>query len=230
MSAWKRDVASGLIVLAPLLVLLFVANWLFDQIASLPLFSAIDPAWIRVVIAVVAFAVLVVSVGYLMRTTAGRLFESYLDNAMNRVPLVRVLYNASKLAVETALTGTDELRSPVRLEIWPGVRMTAFNTGRRTDDGREILFVPTSPNITTGFVVEVDPEDVQPTDERVEEALTRVLSAGFADENDDRGPFPADPIRAKDVDGADDSGDAEGTDVAVEKSDGGSTTGDESEP
>ena len=45
------------------------------------------------------------------------------------------------------------------------------------------MFLPTAPNITTGFVIEVDPDDITETDERVEEALTRVLSAGFGDQD-----------------------------------------------
>ena len=184
MSSWRRDFASGLVVLVPILVILFVVNWLYTQIASLPIIRDINqPFGFGVLIAIVVFAMLVLSVGYLMRTTAGRLFESGLDNVMNRVPLVRVLYNASKLAVETALTGTEDLQKPVRLEVWPGVRMTAFKTGKRTKDGREVLFMPTAPNITTGFVMEVEPEDFTETDERVEEALTRILSAGFAEED-----------------------------------------------
>jgi uncharacterized membrane protein len=61
--------------------------------------------------------------------------------------------------------------------------MTAFKTGKRTKDGREVLFMPTAPNITTGFVMEVESEDITETNERVEEALTRILSAGFAEED-----------------------------------------------
>ena len=183
MSSWRRDVASGLVVLVPILVILFVFNWMYTQIADLPVIRDIEPPIYGVVIAIVVFVMLVLSVGYLMRTTAGRLLEAGLDSAMNRVPLIRILYNASKLAVETALTGTEDLQKPVRLEPWEGMRMTAFKTGRRTDDGRDVLFMPTAPNITTGFVLEVDPDDYEATDERVEEALTRILSAGFADED-----------------------------------------------
>ncbi len=101
---------------------------------------------------------------------------------MNRVPLIRVLYNASKLAVETAVSGTDDLQKPVKVEPWNGMRMTAFKTGKVTDDGRVVLFMPTAPNITTGFVMEVEPEDITETGETVEEALTRVLSAGFGEQ------------------------------------------------
>jgi uncharacterized membrane protein len=183
MSSWRRDFASGLIVLAPILIILLVLNWFYNQLADLPVIENLPQPY-GVVVAVVVFLMLVLSVGYLMRTTAGRLVEGYLDRTMNRVPLVRIVYNASKLAVETALTGTDDLQKPVRIETWPGIRMTAFKTGKTTSDGKEVLFMPTAPNITTGFVMELDPEDVEPTDESVEEALTRILSAGFAEQRE----------------------------------------------
>jgi uncharacterized membrane protein len=186
MSSWRRDAASGLVVLVPVLVILFVLNWLYSQVADLPVVRTIPQPY-GVLVALVVFAMLVLSVGYLMRTTAGRIAERVLDGAMNRVPLIRVLYNASKLAVETALTGTEDLQKPVRVETWPGMRMTAFKTGKTTDDGREVLFIPTAPNITTGFVVEVESDRIEPTGESVEEALTRVLSAGFA-ENEEEAP------------------------------------------
>mgnify|MGYP006272422685 FL=1 len=191
MSTWKRDIASGLVVLLPLGILLFVVNWLYVRIIGLPLIDELDfaelgvPAelvpFTRILVALALIITLILAVGYLMRTTAGRVFEAMLDDTINRVPGLRVVYNASKLAVETALSGTDDLQQPVRLEIWNGVRMTAFKTGKKTQDGKVVLFMPTAPNITTGFVMEVDPERVEDTGEKVEEALTRVLSAGFAE-------------------------------------------------
>ena len=181
MSSWRRDFASGLIVLAPVIVILLVLNYLYSQIVDLPIIRGLREPF-GFFVAVIVFVMLVLSVGYLMRTTVGRLFETYLDAAMNRVPLIRVVYNASKLAVETAVTGTEDLQKPVKVEPWNGMRMTAFKTGKTTDDGRVVLFMPTAPNITTGFVMEVDPEDVTETDETVEEALTRVLSAGFGEQ------------------------------------------------
>lgn len=196
MSSWKRDFASGLIIVVPVLVILFVFNWLYDRLTGLPFPAVVvrgipDPAsgLLQVSLSVALFMAFVMAVGYLMRTTAGRVAEGYLDDLINRVPLVRVLYNASKLAVETALTGTEDLQKPVKLEPWEGMRMTAFKTGKTTDDDRIVLFMPTAPNITTGFVIEVDPDDVTPIDESVEEALTRVLSAGFGERNEETVPI-----------------------------------------
>ncbi|GAA0648325.1 DUF502 domain-containing protein [Salarchaeum japonicum] len=186
MATWKRDAASGLVVLVPLLLTLFVVYWIYSQIANFGLLGAIDPPALRVALAVVVFVGLVFAVGYLMRTAVGSVAEGYIDDTINRLPGLRVVYNASKMGVETVLSGgTGEFQKPVKVETWDGLRMTAFKTGKSTDDGREIVFIPTSPNITTGFVVEAEPEDIQELDESTEDALTRVLSAGFGEAHDD---------------------------------------------
>jgi uncharacterized membrane protein len=193
-NSWKRDIASGLVVLVPILLTAYVVAFVFQALAQIPFledaFPGLAPyqvAVARVLIILVIFALLVLSVGYLMRTTLGDVFERALDGVMNQLPGLRIVYNASKMAVETALSGTDDLQKPVKLETWNGMRMTAFKTGKTTDDGRDVLFLPTAPNITTGFVVEVDPGDYHETDETVEDALTRVLSAGFGESRENRG-------------------------------------------
>jgi uncharacterized membrane protein len=254
MSTWKRDFASGLVVVLPVLVILFVANWLYLQVLGLPVVPRISwespPAWmtpalvglvvnvVQVVVVLTVFVLVVFAVGYMMRTTAGRFAEGFVDDAINRVPVLRVLYNASKLAVETALTGTDELQKPVRIEPWNGMRMTAFKTGKRTSDGREVVFLPTAPNITTGFVIEVEPADIIETDERVEEALTRIISAGFGESDsgpirpadvpegayDGTGVDGADGARADDAGADDASADDAGRDGVVTDGEGGDTS------
>ncbi|WP_246985591.1 DUF502 domain-containing protein [Halorientalis marina] len=199
MAAWKRDVASGLIVLLPLIVTAYVITYLYGILASSALLAGVSREQllelgvpesdllielIQVSITLVVFFLLVLSIGYLSRTAFGDVFEGVIDNLVNRLPGLRVVYNASKMAIETAVSGTDELQTPVKLETWNGLRMTAFKTGKSTEDGRDVLFLPTAPNITTGFVIEVDPERYSETDERVEEALTRILSAGFGESRD----------------------------------------------
>ena len=181
MSSLKRDATRGLIVLVPVIITLYVLAFIYRAIARLPLIETIEPALVRVPLTLVVFAALVLAIGYLMRTATGPIVEETIDGVMNQVPGLRVVYNASKMGVETAVTGTGDLQAPVKIETWDGLRMTAFKTGKRCDDGRELLFLPTAPNITTGFVVEVAPDQYEETDERVEDALTRVLSAGFGE-------------------------------------------------
>ncbi|SDE88969.1 DUF502 domain-containing protein [Halorientalis regularis] len=198
MASWKRDIASGLIVLLPVIVTLYVIAYLYGIIASSTAVFGINLAvltelgvprqalgLVRVLTTLIVFFLLVLSVGYLSRTAFGDIFEDILDNLMNRLPGLRVVYNASKMAVETAVSGTEDLQKPVKIETWNGLRMTAFKTGKTTDDGRDVLFLPTAPNITTGFVIEVESEEYDEMDERVEDALTRILSAGFGESRDD---------------------------------------------
>lgn len=182
MAAWKRDFASGLIVLLPLLVTAFVLLWLYSRLAQIPIPVASPP--LRVTLTLVVFVLLVFAIGYLMRTAVGAVVESTLDSLINRLPGLRVVYNASKMAAETALGGTENLQAPVKIETWNGMRMTAFKTGKKTDDGRDLLFLPTAPNITSGYVIEVEPHEYTETDESLEDALTRVLSAGFGETNE----------------------------------------------
>jgi len=195
MTRWKRDFASGLIVVLPVLVLALVLQWVFRQLLSLPV--AVNAPWLtsleaqiaEVIVTLVLFVVVTLAAGYLMRTTAGRVAEGIFDDVINRLPGLRVVYNASKLAVETAVSGPSDLKKPVKLEPWNGLRMTAFKTGKSTDDGRDVLFMPTAPNITTGFVIEVDPDDYEPSGEDMEEALTRILSAGFGESEEEGIPI-----------------------------------------
>ena len=210
MSNWKRDFASGLVVVVPILASFYVIVWIYSFLAGLTP-EAIIPSEVvsgsvpegqaalvaellRVGLTLLVFVTLVLAIGYLMRTAVGGLFERAVDDVANRVPGLRVVYNASKMATETALGGADELQSPVKLETWDGMRMTAFKTGKQAADGRDVLFLPTAPNITTGFVVEMEAEEYTETDESVEEALTRILSAGFGDANEMGPSVPVDAV------------------------------------
>ncbi|PSP84294.1 hypothetical protein BRC78_07900, partial [Halobacteriales archaeon QH_8_68_33] len=77
---WKRDFASGLIILVPLLVTAYIIFWLYSALAAVPLpvenvtvtvgnatYDLGTP--LRVLLTLVIFVLLVFSLGYLMRTT-----------------------------------------------------------------------------------------------------------------------------------------------------------------
>lgn len=177
----RRNAISGLAVVGPLGVTLLALLFLFRLIAGAPFVAWIEPVILRVPAAIVAAVAVLLLTGRLMQTAAGSLINDALGNAINRIPGVRVVYNASQLAVETALSGGEDRTVPIKFEAWSGLRVTAFYTGNRTDDGRLLCFFPTAPNITTGYVIEVEEGDVEFTGETIEQALTRILSAGFGE-------------------------------------------------
>lgn len=184
--------------MVPLVVTAYTLWWLAEKVANVPLVRLVaphvpvlrqlgeEPATAILTLAIVA--VLLVGAAWVMRTALGAVLESKLDGAFNQVPGFRVVYNASKLAIETAVDEEVELQSPAKVEMWNDARLTAFRTGREAPDGRTTVYVPASPIIVTGFVTEVPEDRVVDTDESVENALIRVISAGFADASAVDGP------------------------------------------
>ncbi|MFB6271140.1 MAG: DUF502 domain-containing protein [Halobacterium sp.] len=214
MTSWKRDFGSGLIVLAPILVTFYVIYWVYARIQGIGVLQeTVSNPVARVLLLLLLFVLVVFAVGYMMRTAVGSIVEDVIDDLINRLPGLRIVYNASKMAVETVLAGgADEFQKPVKVEPWPGMRLTAFKTGKTTRDGREVVFMPTAPNITSGFVMEVESEDIIDVGESTEDALTRVLSAGFGEsERSVADQFVADDAADGDSAGEDASADGDGT-------------------
>jgi len=188
----KRNIASGIIVLTPVAVSAYVVYWIYQRVAGLPgtqylrvTGSQTVNELIQVGFAIAVIVVILGIVGYVVRTAAGNILKDEMDRLAGQIPVVRIVYNATKMGVETIMgSNAEEFDRPVKIEI-AGLRITGFKTGNTTEDGREVVFFPTSPNITSGYVVDVEPERLETTDESTEEALTRVLSAGFGMEADD---------------------------------------------
>jgi uncharacterized membrane protein len=190
----KRDAVSGLIVLTPLFATAYTIWWIFNFIAGVPLMGwiarritvlqVLDPAIARVLLTIGILLGALLLASWLMRTKLGPFLDARIESSINTVPGFRVVYNASKIAIETVVDEDVDLGSPAKVELWNDARMTAFPTGRETDDGRTTVYVPASPVIFVGWVIELDESRVTPADESVEDALIRVISAGFADQSE----------------------------------------------
>jgi uncharacterized membrane protein len=193
-SSIKRDAVSGLIVLTPVFATAYTLWWLFNFVSGVPgigtiareitFLQVLDPAVARFILTIgVLLGALVLS-AWLMRTKLGPFLDDRVEASVNQVPGFRVLYNASKIAMETIVDEDIDLTSPAKVELWNDARMTAFPTGRDTDDGRTTVYIPASPVIFVGWVIELDESRIEPVDESVEDALIRVISAGFAERSE----------------------------------------------
>jgi uncharacterized membrane protein len=183
----KEPAMAGIIVLAPILVTLFIVDWILDRVNAIPYIDLLNLTnyylvnqFVKLAFIISFGAFLVTVIGRFVRTEKGFRIEKTVDNAVDRIPFIGAVYSISKVTADTVFNGAEEFSDPVKLEV-NGMRVTGYRTGNKSREDREIVFVPTSPNITTGFVVEVKPEDIIETEETPREALTRTLSAGFGD-------------------------------------------------
>ena len=184
----RTRMASGLVVLIPLVVTIGLIRFLFGFTSGI-LLPIVDPAvadWPPLWRAVLSLGVLVLGVyilGEIAHHVVGRRVLALGESVVMRVPLVKVVYSASKQVVAAFQgRGTRAFQSVVYLEFpREGMRAIGFvtSTTRREDGGLwSTVFVPTTPNPTTGFLQLVKEDDMIRTTYTVEEGIKMVMSLG----------------------------------------------------
>ncbi|MBL4638733.1 MAG: DUF502 domain-containing protein [Proteobacteria bacterium] len=136
---------------------------------------------------VVLAVVLVLATGMIVANLLGRRIVSAWESLLARIPLVRSLYAGIKQVMEAVLaTDAKSFRKVLLIEyprkgVWSLAFMTSDNLGEvqaKTRTDVISVFIPTTPNPTSGFVLMVPSEDVVHLDMSVEEGLKMIISMG----------------------------------------------------
>ncbi len=131
-------------------------------------------------------AVLLVT-GVLVANIFGQRLLRYWEGLMNRIPIVRNVYSSVKQVSDTLFSGTGQAFSKAVLVRFPhqDAWTIAFLTGTPSEtiaaaiDGEHInVYVPTTPNPTSGYFIMVRRDDVIELDMSVDDALKYVISMG----------------------------------------------------
>ena len=125
--------------------------------------------------------------GVLVTNILGRKLVALWEKVLNKIPGFRNIYNVLKKVSDTVFnTSTESFRKAFLIQ-YPskGIWVIAFQSGAYRDEaesiiGEEImnLFVPTTPNPTSGFFVMIAKKDAFELDMSVEDAFKLVISAG----------------------------------------------------
>jgi len=150
---------------------------------------------------VIFFLFFTIFVGWMTKGLIGRTFVRWGEWFVGRVPVIRSIYHGLKQIVETIFSQTEAKFDKACLIEYPrkGLWSLAFvSTRARGEIGRQIggpgeimsVFVPTTPNPTSGFLLFVPRQDLVELDMSIEEAAKLVISAGLV-MPEDRGARPA---------------------------------------
>jgi uncharacterized membrane protein len=179
--ALRRHLIAGLVVIAPVGITAAVLWWLFQWLDGLLgrfLYPAIDAEIPG--LGLLLLLVVLVTAGWLAERAVGARLIAGWNALLERVPLARRLYSASSRIVRTILGDVVLVEYPC-----PGRWSLGFVTARspeelqaRLNDEAVTVFIPTTPNPTTGFLVMVPRRDVVFMRMTTEEAFTYILSAG----------------------------------------------------
>ncbi len=194
LSALRRYFISGLLVWIPIIVTIFVISYIIGLLdKSILLVPArAQPKYLLGYnlpgLGVVITILVILLTGFLAANFFGKWLVKLWDRIINRIPLVRSLYGGVKQMMETVLSpGGHSFRKVLLVEYpRPGLWSIAFQTGAGTPeiqaclDGEEIvtLFIPTTPNPTSGFLMYAKKKDVIELKMPVDQALKFVISLG----------------------------------------------------
>lgn len=125
-------------------------------------------------------------VGLVTRSYVGSRIIGFYESLVVRVPVVSSLYTGVKQLMEALFSAERGNFRKVVLVEWPrrGVRAIAFHTGEafvqpETDEVWINVFLPTTPNPTSGFYLVLPERDVVVLDVSVEDAFKLIMSAGI---------------------------------------------------
>lgn len=194
---------TGLLVAGPAAITLYV-GWLIvgfiDTQVSALIPTDYNPKTYLPGVPGVGVAILIlflVLVGWTTASVVGRMAIGFGEGVLNRTPVVRSVYGAVKQIMETILTtNSNAFRQVVLLE-YPrrGVWCIGFVSGATTGEVQNVtarrhvnVFVPTTPNPTSGFLLFVPEEDLHVLEMTIEEGVKMVVSGGLVTPPDRRDP------------------------------------------
>ena len=190
----KRRIITGIITIIPMTITVLILYFIIRQIhllfspivsslvyTNIPVINKIIP----VVLSVLLGFSLIYLIGLLSATIAIRRIISFGENILIRIPIIRVLYLTSKQIVDTiTLPQKSALKRIVAIE-YPrkGIYGLGFVTGEmivpQTGEVLVTIFLPTTPNPTSGFLLILPAEQVFDINLGVDEGFKFIISGGI---------------------------------------------------
>ncbi len=189
----RKYIITGLLIWIPLGITIFVirllVNLMDKTIVLLP------PAWRPEAVfgfdipglGIVLSSMIIFFTGFVLTNIAGRRLIQFWESLLDRIPFVRSIYSSVKQVTQTILSNDGDTFNEVLLFEYPrkGIWTLCFKTSNSpksfneaTDKDLVTVFVPTTPNPTSGFILFVPKSDVTKLDIDVEDALKLVMSLG----------------------------------------------------
>ena len=201
---WRRSFLTGLVISLPALLTLAAVKWLFGTISSftdtllffLPHFLRPELVyengqngsmfWYWSLLALVLAAALLTGVGVLAHYYIGKRMIEWLDTLMMNVPLLNKFYGAIKQVNEAFAGNKNSFKTVALVEFpSPGSYSVGFITSEtqsgvieQTRKNLVSVFIPTTPNPTSGFLILVTADKVTKLDMSVAEGLKYIVSLG----------------------------------------------------
>ena len=193
----RKSFISGLLVILPVWLTIFIILILFKWISSLsmPILSPFlklftsDSQWVEMLATIASFfltLVIIFFIGFFTNIWFGKKLYNFFENLFIKLPLIGSIYSALKKLFSFFAKGDDDTTQKFQKVVFipfptKETYCVAFSTGEKIINGQKYIstFMPTTPNPTTGFLMLVKEEDIIESEYTVEEAIQYIISAGI---------------------------------------------------
>ncbi len=169
----------GTLAVIPIVIILQIMIFVKDRVSDLfqMVYGYADNYLYTILVFAVSFFILVYIGRKLVHEGRSWVIGAF-DHVIDRIPLINTLYRVLKKVINMFSSHDRTIAKEVVYVEFPkdGMWMTAYVTNRYED--KYVLFIPTSPNPTSGFTVIVDKAKVNKSAMNIEEASSLIISAG----------------------------------------------------
>ena len=194
--ALKKNLIAGLLVTIPAALTYMILSFVITRVdkAMKPVVTGIlGPQNIKLMeewhipgMGFLFLVLFIIAVGFVGTNFIGKKVVAVGEKILHNIPVVRVIYTSIKKVVDTvSLTETPSFQEMVLItyprEPLKTLGIVCCDTPEGITEGEKMLnvFVPTSPNPTTGFLFMLPEKDTQPLKMSVEEGLKMIISFGM---------------------------------------------------
>ena len=195
----RRYLVAGLLVWVPLGITFLVIKFLLDLMDKLLFVLPVE--WRPETLlgftipgfGLVLAVILLLLTGFIGANLIGRRLLRIWESFLESIPLVRTLYSSVKQIISSILSAGGHSFRKVLLIEYPrrGIWTLCFQTSAASEEVQAkmdkdsiVVFVPTTPNPTSGFIIVVAEEDTRELDMDIETALKLVMSLGIVSDDD----------------------------------------------
>lgn len=209
--AMRKNLMTGILVIGPVVVTIFLLwkSFLFidgilSEVVNVLLALIINSAWLKSHplpgVGFITLLILLTIIGFAARNVGGQWLITRLQRGINQIPLVNRIYKAIQQISNALLSGRQEIFKNAVLIEYPrlGVYSIGITTSEAAHHVQDVVadtlvsvFIPTTPNPTSGFLLFVPKKDVIVLKMSVESALKLIISAGTVSNPDEDNTFSA---------------------------------------
>ncbi len=184
----RNKFLTGILTLLPIYITYLLLRFIIGIAPDIPYLRTIpffnDNEILTNIIEFLGALVIIFFIGLITSNVLGKRLFTLFENIMEKLPLINTIYTSSRQIMQTlTMPGKGNFKQVVLIEyprkgLWTLAFVTAYSKSKSGEQYVHV-FLPTTPNPTSGFMLFVKEKDVRPSGLSIEEGLKTLISGGM---------------------------------------------------